>query len=153
MSIANDSQFKKTRSAKLKMLGCLCNQTLNLETDAKTLYYMYSLLKLKYSTSVYIFKAQKRLQKLICIFKHPTATNRIFYQKIFKSIDRSIGIPSHLIHEKKNWPGISTSLNILTVNDLPQGILLESMSILSVLTCIDRCFVLVWPRIWNFRLW
>ena len=40
------------------MLGCLCNQTLNLETDAKTLYYMYSLLKLKYSTSVYIFKAQ-----------------------------------------------------------------------------------------------
>ena len=56
------------------MLGCLCNQTLNLETDAKTLYYMYSLLKLKYSTSVYIFKAQKRLQKLICIFKHPPAT-------------------------------------------------------------------------------
>ena len=56
------------------MLGCLCNQTLNLETDVKTLYYMYSLLKLKYSTSVYIFKAQKRLQKLICIFKHPTAT-------------------------------------------------------------------------------
>ena len=74
LSITNDSQFKKTRSPKLKMLGCLCNQTLNLETDAKTLYYMYSLLKLKCSTSVYIFKAQKRLQKLICIFKHPTAT-------------------------------------------------------------------------------
>ena len=74
LSITNDSQFKKTRSPKLKMLGCLCNQTLHLETDAKTLYYMHSLLKLKYSTSVYIFKAQKRLQKLICIFKHPTAT-------------------------------------------------------------------------------
>ena len=74
LSITNDSQFKKTRSPKLKMLGCLCNQTLNLETDAKTLYYMYSLLKLKYSTSIYIFKAQKKLQNLICIFKHPTAT-------------------------------------------------------------------------------
>ena len=34
------------------MLRPLCNQTVNLETDAKTLY--YSLLKLKYSPSIYL---------------------------------------------------------------------------------------------------
>ena len=62
LSITTESQFQQTRSPKLKMLGHLCNQTVNLETDVKTLYYMYSLLKLKYSTSI-IFKAQKRLQK------------------------------------------------------------------------------------------
>ena len=44
LSITNESQFKKTRSPKLKMFGFLWNQTINLETDAKTLY--YSLLKL-----------------------------------------------------------------------------------------------------------
>ena len=45
-------QFKKTRSPKLKMLGPLCNQTVNLETDAKTLY--FSLLKLKCSPFIYL---------------------------------------------------------------------------------------------------
>ena len=44
--------LKKTRSPKLKMLGPLCNQIVNLETDAKTLY--CSLLKLKYSPSIYL---------------------------------------------------------------------------------------------------
>ena len=39
LTITNESQFKKTRRPKLKMLGPLCNQTVNLETDAKTLYY------------------------------------------------------------------------------------------------------------------
>jgi len=34
----------------LKMLGPLCNQTVNLKTDSKTLY--YSILKLKYSPSI-----------------------------------------------------------------------------------------------------
>ena len=34
------------------MLGPLCNQSVNLGTDAKTLY--YSLLKLKYSPSKYL---------------------------------------------------------------------------------------------------
>ena len=43
----------------------VCNQTDNLETDSKTIY--YRLLKLKMQ-SFYIFKAQKRL-KQICIFK------------------------------------------------------------------------------------
>ena len=41
----NESQFKKPRSPKLKMLGPLCNQTVNMKTDVKSLY--YSLLKLK----------------------------------------------------------------------------------------------------------
>ena len=45
-------QFKKILSPKLKMLGPLCNQIVNLETDAKTLY--YSLLKLKYSLAIYL---------------------------------------------------------------------------------------------------
>jgi len=44
---------KRTRSPKLKMLGPLCNWIVNLETDAKTLY--YNLLKLKY---LCIFKQQ-----------------------------------------------------------------------------------------------
>ena len=46
----NASQSKNTRGRKLKMLGPLCNQTVNLETDSKALY--YSLLKLKYSPSI-----------------------------------------------------------------------------------------------------
>ena len=50
LSITNESQFKKTKSSKLKMLWPLCNQTVNLNTDSKTLY--YSMLKLKYSLSI-----------------------------------------------------------------------------------------------------
>ena len=34
------------------MLGPLCNQTVNLETETNTLY--YSLLKLKYSPAIYL---------------------------------------------------------------------------------------------------
>ena len=45
----NESWLKK-RSLKLKMLGSLCNQTVNLKTDSQTLY--YSILKLKYSSSI-----------------------------------------------------------------------------------------------------
>ena len=48
LSIANESQLKKIQ--KVKMLGPLCNRTVNLKTDAKTLY--YSILKLKYSPTV-----------------------------------------------------------------------------------------------------
>ena len=47
-SATSESQLKKPTSLKLKMLGPLCIQTVNLKTDSKTLY--YSLLKLKYST-------------------------------------------------------------------------------------------------------
>ena len=57
---ANESQFKKPRSPKLKMHEPLCNRKVNLKTGAKTLY--YSLLKLKYCPSSIIFKAQKRLK-------------------------------------------------------------------------------------------
>ena len=53
-SITNESQFKKKKQE--VMLGPLCNQTVNLETDAKTL--NYSLLKLKYNPSIY-FKHKK----------------------------------------------------------------------------------------------
>ena len=49
-SITNESQLKKAKSSKLKMLGPLCNQTVNLNTDFKTLY--YSMLKLKCSLSI-----------------------------------------------------------------------------------------------------
>ena len=49
-SRTNESQLKNKRSPKLKMLGPLCNQTVNLKTDSKTLY--YSILKLKYSPSI-----------------------------------------------------------------------------------------------------
>ena len=41
------------------MFGPLCNQTFNLETDAKTLY--YSFLKLKYSPFIYL-KYKNRLK-------------------------------------------------------------------------------------------
>ena len=34
----NESQLKKN-SLKLKILGSLCNQTVNVNTDSKTLYY------------------------------------------------------------------------------------------------------------------
>ena len=45
LSINNESQLKETRSPKLKMLGPLCNQTDNLETDAKTLHYLFLLVQ------------------------------------------------------------------------------------------------------------
>ena len=45
----HESQFKKKKS-EIKMLGPLCNQTVSLKTDSKTLY--YSTLKLKYSPSI-----------------------------------------------------------------------------------------------------
>ena len=51
LSITNESHLKETMSPELKVLGPLCNQTVNLETDAKTLH--YSLPKLKYSPSLY----------------------------------------------------------------------------------------------------
>ena len=47
----SESQLKKKKkSLKLKMLSPLCNQTINLKTDAKTLY--YSIQKLKYGPSL-----------------------------------------------------------------------------------------------------
>ena len=42
LSITNESQFKKTGSPKLKMLRPLCNQTVDLEKNAKTLYLQFT---------------------------------------------------------------------------------------------------------------
>ena len=79
---------KNTRSPKLKMLGPLCNQTINLETDAKTLF--YSLLKLKYSPPMYL-KHKKDQNKYASLSNnHWNHMNRIFSQKIFKLIDCSL---------------------------------------------------------------
>ena len=65
---------KKPRSPKLKMLGHLCNQTVNLETDAKTLH--YSLLKLKHSPSIKHNKDWKKYASS----SNRNDMNRIFYQ-------------------------------------------------------------------------
>ena len=48
-SRTSESQLEKT-SPKLKMLSTLCDQTVNLKSDSKILY--YSILKLKYSPSI-----------------------------------------------------------------------------------------------------
>ena len=64
---------KKPRSPKLKMLGHLCNQTVNLETDAKTLH--YSLLKLKHSPSIKHNKDWKKYASS----SNRNDMNRIFY--------------------------------------------------------------------------
>ena len=53
LSRINESQFKKTRSPKLKMLGLLCNQTINLETDAKTSLLQFTEIKM-YSPSMHL---------------------------------------------------------------------------------------------------
>ena len=45
-----ESQLKLKTSPKLKMLGPLCNQTVNIKTDSKTLY--FSILKLKYNAPI-----------------------------------------------------------------------------------------------------
>ena len=48
--VKNHESLLKKMSLKLKMLGPLCNQTVNLKTDSKTPY--YSALKLKHSPSI-----------------------------------------------------------------------------------------------------
>ena len=45
-SRSNVSQLKETRSPKLKMLGPLCNLTVNLKTYSKTLFLQYSEIKI-----------------------------------------------------------------------------------------------------------
>ena len=56
LSRTDVSHFKKM-TTKLKMLGPLYNQTVNLKTDLKTLY--YSIMKLKYTWSPSILKQNK----------------------------------------------------------------------------------------------
>ena len=54
VKLNHESQLKKTKtkktSPKLKILWPLCNQTIKLKTDSKTLY--YSIMKLKYRPSI-----------------------------------------------------------------------------------------------------
>jgi len=98
LSITNESQFTKTRSSKLKLLGPLCNQSVNLETDAKTLY--YSLLKLKYNQDFYItvsLKRKKDSSKYASLNSRWNHKHRTFYHKIFKSIDHSLHPMGHML--------------------------------------------------------
>ena len=82
----------KTTSPKLKMLGPLCNQTVNLKKDCKALY--YSILKFKYSPS--ISKHNKCSMKYASLNNshnncHSNYTNRTYLQKhMFWLIDRSL---------------------------------------------------------------
>ena len=52
------SPSKKKKSPKLKTLGPLCNQTVDLKTDSKIL--CYSILKYKYSASILSTTKAKR---------------------------------------------------------------------------------------------
>ena len=85
--VKNNEFLSQKRSPKLKMIGPLCKQQLfNPETDAKPLY--YSLLKLKYSPSIYL----KHKKDKICIFLKTTATEipRTGYYTKESSSNRSI---------------------------------------------------------------
>ena len=117
LSITNESQLKKTRRPKLKMLGPLCNQTDNLETDAKTLH--YSLLELKCSPSSTYLKHKKDWNKYASLNNsHRNHTNRIFYQKVFKSIDRFL----RLTGRGAGWGGRGAQfvgLSILVTDEKP----------------------------------
>ena len=82
-----ECQFKT--SSKLKMLGPFCNQTVNLKTESKTLY--YSILKLKYSPS--ILKQNNSQNNW-----HSNYTIRMFLQKhMFRSIDLPTGLMPWII--------------------------------------------------------
>ena len=64
------------------MLEPLCNQTVNLKTDAKTIY--YSKLKFKYNPS-YIFRVQKRLKYLRIFKQQPQiSSNQYILPKVSK---------------------------------------------------------------------
>ena len=68
VTVQNQSVPVKKKSPKLKMLGPLCNQTVNLKTDSKTLYYSKMInwnLNL-----VLLFQGTTQRLKEICIAKH-----------------------------------------------------------------------------------
>ena len=67
-SITNESHLKKQGVLKLKMLRPLCNQIVDLETDAKTLYYS-SLKKELIKRTGY---STKKIFKVIDHSLHPT---------------------------------------------------------------------------------
>ena len=92
--------LKRTRSPKLKMLGPLCNQIVNLETDAKTLY--CSLLKLKYSRSIYL--QQKKLDWWLVRFPR-ICTSKVDFINRLRGPSlrlRQQGFESNLLHKSFN---------------------------------------------------
>ena len=80
------SVVKKKMRPNLKMVLPLCNQTVNLKTDSKTLY--YSTLKLKYSLSILKHnKGQKKYASLNSSHNncHRNYTNGFFFTKYTRS--------------------------------------------------------------------
>ena len=85
----HESHLKK--SLKLKMLWPLCNHTVNLKTDSKTL--SYSILKLKYSSSILKHnEGEKNYTSLSNSHNncHRNYTNRILLTHMFRSINWSL---------------------------------------------------------------
>ena len=90
LSTTSESQLKRT-NLKLKMLGPLCNQTVNLKTDSKTLY--HSILKLQYRPS--ILRHNNGLKKYASLNNshnncHRNYMSGIFYK--YTSSDRSMDL-------------------------------------------------------------
>ena len=85
----HEPQLKRT-NLKLKMLGPLCNQTVNLRTDSKTLY--HSILKLQYSPSILRHNNGKKYASLNNSHNncHRNYMNGIFYK--YTSSDRSMDL-------------------------------------------------------------
>ena len=89
-SRTSESQLKRT-NLKLKMLGPLCNQTVNLKTDSKTLY--HSILKLQNSPS--ILRHNNALKKYASLNNRHNNCHRNYMSGIFykyTSSDRSMDL-------------------------------------------------------------
>ena len=93
--ITNQSQLKK-RVLNRKCLGPLWNQTVNLETDAKTLL-QFTVININYNPSIYMYLKQKKTKNKCASLNnsHRNHTKRIFYQDIFKLIDHSLHPTGH----------------------------------------------------------
>ena len=85
----NESQFKKTRSPKLKTLQfySVCDQTVNLEIDAKTLY--HSLLKLKYSRSIYLEHKKTKINIFFKIYLFILTNNKLNTSKKWQKKEKT----------------------------------------------------------------
>ena len=94
----HESQFTTIESQfKNKSPGSLCNHTVNLKIDSKTLY--YSLLKLKYTPS--IVKHKKEKKKFVSLNNshnnsHRNHTNRTFFKNILRSINLSLHLTGRI---------------------------------------------------------
>ena len=94
----HESQFTTIESQfKNKSPGSLCNHTVNLKIDSKTLY--YSLLKLKYTPS--IVKHKKEKKKFVSLNNshnnsHRNHTNRTFFKNILRTINLSLRLTGHI---------------------------------------------------------